>query len=80
MKKNVIEDRKKYISMDNIARKYRIPRSSVQRILLFIGKQKRKRDPKEKINKNDKRKMKSIINSNIIENIKTSCVKHNCVT
>jgi len=38
MKKNVIEDRKKYISMGNIARKYRIPRSSVQRILLSVGK------------------------------------------
>ena len=57
MKNNVIKDRKKYISIDNIARKYRIPCSSVQRILLSVEKHKRKGGPKEKINKNDKRRM-----------------------
>ena len=61
---NVVEDKKKYISMGNIARKYRISRSSVQRILPSVEKQKRKRGPKEKINKTDKRRMRSITQAN----------------
>ena len=74
IKKNVIEDRKKYLSMGKIATKHHMPRSSVQRILLSAGKQKKKRGPKEKINKNDKRRLKSIVNSNFGKNIKTSSV------
>jgi len=72
IRKAVIMDRKKSMSMGNISKKYGIPRPSVQRILSSVGKQLKKRGPKEKINKNDRRRIRSVINLNIEKNIKTS--------
>ena len=77
IRNDVIADRKQKMSMGNIAKKYNMPRSSVQRILLSVSKQVHKRGPKEKINKNDKRRIKSIIKSNIEKNVKTS--SHNII-
>ena len=48
---NVISDRKKYISLGKISKKYDMPRYSVQRKLKSVGQRTKKRGPKEKIPK-----------------------------
>lgn len=64
-KLSLIEDRKNGLSYGKISKKYKIPRSTIQYIVRESKTSSKKRGPKEKLDKNDKRKIKTLLDNNI---------------
>jgi len=68
----IIKDRRMGLSYGKLSNKYGLKRSSIQYIIDNYGKQHKKRGPKEKINKNDKRRMISVLSDSRVTNVKCS--------
>ena len=67
-----MEDNRKGLSLGEISKRYGLKRSTVQYIISSYGNHLKKRGPKEKITKNDRRHIQTILNSNKINNGKCS--------
>lgn len=70
IKDDVIKDRKDGLSLGQISKKYNLSKPTVQSIINNYGKQKHKTGPKDKLSKNDKRRIKSFIDYNFKNQIK----------
>lgn len=72
IKLKIINDRKNGISFGKIAKKFKLSKSTVQGIVDSHGIIKKKRGPKEKLNKNDIRRIKSHVENNFKLGIRTT--------
>lgn len=69
---NICQERKKGVSLGKIAKMFNLQKTNIQQIVKCFGKLKAKRGRKEKINKNDVRRIKSYIEDNIKYGMKTT--------
>ena len=65
IKDGIMKDRRSRLSLGDLARKYDLPKSTIQYIVNNYGKQKKKTGPKDKLLKHDKRRIKQLINLNL---------------
>ena len=68
----VMKDRQRGMTYGEISKKYNIPRPSIQRIIGNYPNTNKKRGPKEKLTKNDKRRIKTVIAGQYERNAKCS--------
>ena len=72
IKLDILKERRNGISFQKIANKFKLSKSTVQRIIESDGKYKKKRGRKEKLDKNDIRRLKSHIEYNSKFGIRTT--------
>lgn len=75
IKNQIIGDRRKGMSLGQIAKKYAKAKATIQRIINSSKLNKLKRGPKDKISKMDKRRIKTCIEKNSKHGISVSCTK-----